>query len=248
MAIDVSLCGPGSLLTSMFAPTLTLLVFPGAGSGWNPGADTVSNFCHQVGRLYAEAPGPVPAEAGNDQPTVTAMLATAAAATKARSRAICLASRPLCLSRTGCSHSPGDNGNHAWHHLKLRAALAQVATMPVPLSRAIHPAGRDGHAHQVAGTPCPSQPASSLGATAVPRSRSGYAQAATSTSASPPHLDGAGGRPQPSQREPAVPATRLHPHRSALLCAATTTELRARERRIAADTCAPGLISASHWE
>jgi hypothetical protein len=90
-AIDVSLCGPGSLLTSTFAPTLTLPVFPGAGSGRNPGADTVSNFCHQVGRLYAEAPGPVPAEAGNDQPTVTAMLATAAAATKARSRAICLA-------------------------------------------------------------------------------------------------------------------------------------------------------------
>src|SRR5215471_9958278 len=49
MAIDVSLCGPASLLTSTFAPTLTLPVFPGLGSGWNPGADTVSNFCHQVG-------------------------------------------------------------------------------------------------------------------------------------------------------------------------------------------------------
>src|SRR5262249_59373064 len=69
MAIDVSLCGPGSLLTSTFAPTLTLPVLPGLGSGWNPGADTVSNFCHQVGRLYAEAPVPVPAEAGSAQPT-----------------------------------------------------------------------------------------------------------------------------------------------------------------------------------
>jgi hypothetical protein len=49
IAIDVSLWGPGSLLMSTLAPTETLPVFPGLGIGWNPGADTVSNFCHQVG-------------------------------------------------------------------------------------------------------------------------------------------------------------------------------------------------------
>ena len=87
-AIDVSLWGPGSLLMSMFEPTTTLPVFPGPGSGWNPGADTVRNFCHQVGLLYAEPPVAVPAEAGSAQPTVNIMLAIDAAAAKARSRAI----------------------------------------------------------------------------------------------------------------------------------------------------------------
>jgi hypothetical protein len=51
MAIDVSLCGVGSLLTSMLEPTETLPVLPGLAGGWNPGADTVRNFCHQVGSL-----------------------------------------------------------------------------------------------------------------------------------------------------------------------------------------------------
>jgi hypothetical protein len=49
MAIDVSLWGPGSLLMSTLEPNETLPVLPGPGSGWNPGADTVWNFCHQVG-------------------------------------------------------------------------------------------------------------------------------------------------------------------------------------------------------
>jgi hypothetical protein len=49
MAIEVSLWGPGSLLMSTLAPTETLPVLPGLGSGWNSGADTVWNFCHQVG-------------------------------------------------------------------------------------------------------------------------------------------------------------------------------------------------------
>ena len=53
-AIEVSLCGPGSLLTSMLEPTETLLAVPGLGSGANSGAETVSNFCHQVGSLYVE--------------------------------------------------------------------------------------------------------------------------------------------------------------------------------------------------
>src|SRR5215813_5184042 len=98
----------------MLEPTETLPVFPGLGSGRNPGADTVSNFCHQVGRLYAEAPVLVPAEAGSAQLTVNGMLETAAAATKARSRAIRLAPfSPVCPFRTGCSHRRGDNGNHA---------------------------------------------------------------------------------------------------------------------------------------
>src|SRR5215471_9970479 len=97
IAIDVSLCGPASLLTSMLEPTETLPVFPGLGSGRNPGADTVRNFCHQVGSLYAEAPVLVPAEAGSAQPTVNAILATAAAVTKARSRAIRLAPPDRCV-------------------------------------------------------------------------------------------------------------------------------------------------------
>src|SRR5262249_31484296 len=84
MAIGVSLCGAGSVLTSMLGATGTRRVFPGLASGGTPGADTVSNFCHQVGRLYAEAPVPVPAEAGSAQPTVTTTLATAAAVTKVR--------------------------------------------------------------------------------------------------------------------------------------------------------------------
>jgi len=73
---------------SMLEPTETLPVVAGLGGGRNPGADTVRNFCHQVGSLYDEAPVPVPAEAGSAQPTVNAMLATDAAAAKARSRAI----------------------------------------------------------------------------------------------------------------------------------------------------------------
>src|SRR6266568_1334660 len=44
MAIEVSLWGPGSLLTSTLGPTETLCVAPGPGSGVNPGAETVSNF------------------------------------------------------------------------------------------------------------------------------------------------------------------------------------------------------------
>src|SRR5215471_13307638 len=41
IAIDVSLWGPGSLFMTASAPTETLPVFAGLGSGWNPGADTV---------------------------------------------------------------------------------------------------------------------------------------------------------------------------------------------------------------
>src|SRR5262249_48714358 len=137
MAIEVSLCGPGSLLTSMLEPTETLPVFPGLGSGRNPGADTVSNFCHQVGRLYAEAPVPVPAEAGSAQPTANVMLATAAVATKDRSRAIRLALPTGVSTPNGMLAQAGDNGNHPQHHLKLpRAALAQVTTVPVGLHNA----------------------------------------------------------------------------------------------------------------
>ena len=51
IAIDVSLCGPGSLLISTLEPTEMLPVFPGPAGGWNPGAETVRNFCHQVGSL-----------------------------------------------------------------------------------------------------------------------------------------------------------------------------------------------------
>src|SRR5258708_941483 len=65
--MDVSLCGPGSLLTSMFDPTATLWVVPGVRSGVNPGAETVSNFCHQVGLLYADVPDD--ADAGTATPT-----------------------------------------------------------------------------------------------------------------------------------------------------------------------------------
>jgi hypothetical protein len=89
------------------APTETLPVFPGLGGGWNPGADTVRNFCHQVGSLYAEAPVLVPAEAGSAQPAVNAMLAIDAAAARTRSRAICPApSKPFLVrperhARTG---------------------------------------------------------------------------------------------------------------------------------------------------
>jgi hypothetical protein len=106
IAIDVSLWGVGSLLTSMLEPTATLPVFPGLGGGWNPGADTVRNFCHQVGSLYAEAPLLVPAEAGSAQPTLSAMLAIDAAAAKTRSRAMCPAPskrfvRPARHARTG---------------------------------------------------------------------------------------------------------------------------------------------------
>jgi hypothetical protein len=83
---------------SMLEPTETLPVFPGLGGGWNPGADTVRNFCHQVGSLYAEAPVLVPAEAGSAQPAVNATLAIDAAAAKARSRAICPAPLRTALS------------------------------------------------------------------------------------------------------------------------------------------------------
>ncbi len=51
MAIEVSLCGPASLLTSTWGPTATLFVVPGLGSGLNPGAETVWKFCHRVGWL-----------------------------------------------------------------------------------------------------------------------------------------------------------------------------------------------------
>src|SRR6266851_5307396 len=72
MAIEVSLWGPGSLLTSTLGPTETLCVAPGPGSGVNPGAETVSNFCHQVGWLYVEEPELVAAEAGRAQPSASA--------------------------------------------------------------------------------------------------------------------------------------------------------------------------------
>src|SRR5712691_7387704 len=65
MAIEVSLCGPGSLLTSTLERTETRCVAPGPGSGLNPGAETVWNLFHQVGWLYAEEPGlAAPAAAG----------------------------------------------------------------------------------------------------------------------------------------------------------------------------------------
>src|SRR6266849_4937650 len=90
MAIDVSLWGPGSLLMSTLETTETPPVPPGLGSGVNPAADTVWNFCHHVGWLYAEAPVLEPATAGTAQPTVNAKLTTdAAAAAKVRTRAIC---------------------------------------------------------------------------------------------------------------------------------------------------------------
>src|SRR5258708_14239340 len=88
MAIEVSLCGPGSLLTSTLGPTETLCVVPGPGSGANPGAETVWNLFHQVGWLYVEAPVLVTAEAGSAEPTASARLTIDAAAVKARSRAI----------------------------------------------------------------------------------------------------------------------------------------------------------------
>src|SRR5260370_23429334 len=105
MAIEVSLCGPGSLLTATLGPTDTLRAGPGLGSGANPGAETVWNFCHQVGRLYVEAPVLVSAEAGSAEPAASARLAIDAAAVKARSRAI---APPLSHTRlfvsTACSH------------------------------------------------------------------------------------------------------------------------------------------------
>src|SRR5260221_13211343 len=87
--MEVSLCGPGSLLTSTLEPTETLCVAPGFGIVANPGADTVWNFCHQVGRLYVEAPVLVPAKAGSVEPAADARLTTDATAIKARRRAIC---------------------------------------------------------------------------------------------------------------------------------------------------------------
>src|SRR5258708_20281676 len=99
MAIEVSLCGPGSLLTSTLGPTETLCVVPGPGSGANPGAETVWNFCHQVGWLYVEAPVLVSAEAGSAEPTASARLAIDATAVKARSRAIRSAPFPHPLVR-----------------------------------------------------------------------------------------------------------------------------------------------------
>src|SRR5260370_38333865 len=89
MAIEVSLCGPGALLTSTLEPTATLCVVPGRGSGLKPGAETVWNFCHHVGWLYVEAPVRVPAKAGSVEPAADARLTTDATAIKARRRAIC---------------------------------------------------------------------------------------------------------------------------------------------------------------
>jgi hypothetical protein len=113
IAIDVSLWGVGSLLTSMLEPTETLPVFPGLGGGWNPGADTVRNFCHQVGSLYAEDPALVPAEAGSAQPAVNAMLAIDAAVAKARSRVICPPLRTGFAVPHGMLAQAGNNGNRA---------------------------------------------------------------------------------------------------------------------------------------
>jgi hypothetical protein len=103
----------------MFEPTETLPVFPGLGGGWNPGADTVRNFCHQVGSLYAEAWLLVPAEAGSAQPTVSAMLAIDAAAAKTRSRAMCPPPPNALSVPNGMLAQAGDNGNRAQRHLKL---------------------------------------------------------------------------------------------------------------------------------
>jgi hypothetical protein len=115
---------------SMLEPTETLPVFPGLGSGWNPGADTVRYFCHQVGSLYAEAPVLVPAEAGTAQPTVNAMLTIDAAAAKARSRAICPLLQTVLSVPHGMLAQPGDNGNRAQHHLKLPGCQVRVTTYP----------------------------------------------------------------------------------------------------------------------
>jgi hypothetical protein len=41
MAMEVSLCGPGSLLASTFGPIDTLCVVFGLAKGMNPGAETV---------------------------------------------------------------------------------------------------------------------------------------------------------------------------------------------------------------
>src|SRR5215472_16902144 len=93
-AIEVSLCGPGSLLTSMLVPTETPWVFPGSEAGENPGAATVSNFCHQVGLLCVpvEAEVAALAAAASPAPGASDRPVTVAAVTKVRSRVIRAAS------------------------------------------------------------------------------------------------------------------------------------------------------------
>ncbi len=69
---------------STLPPTETLPVLPGPGSGWNPEAETVWNFCHQVGWLYVRLPALVPAVAGSAQPATTKLRTDAAAKTCSR--------------------------------------------------------------------------------------------------------------------------------------------------------------------
>jgi hypothetical protein len=67
VAIDVSLCGPSSLLTSTFAPTL-MLPDEVPRAGVKPGAETTSYFCHHVGFalwIVVSLPADAPPEAAS---------------------------------------------------------------------------------------------------------------------------------------------------------------------------------------